>query len=1208
MTDRPLEDIQDEILNRLHAGEPVDRDALLAEHAEHAAALKRFFALVDVIETPPDADAATPSRLGEFEILREIGRGGMGVVYEARQASLNRRVALKVLPPSLRRDMRLLTRFQREAEAAGRLRHPNIVPVYSIGESAGAPFFAMELVDGRSLADVIRARRDGGSAGLPTEPGEWRAWSVSMAARIADALDYAHGRGILHRDIKPGNILLEADGTPRLTDFGLALDMQASELTLSGEVFGSPLYMSPEQAFRSDRPVDARTDIYSLAVTLYELLTLRLPYHGTTQAELMSALSTGRIVDPRTADPDMPEPLARVLAQALRSDPRERYGSAAAFASDLRAALEHPSDVRATHAGERSSAAGTAAGTAGAAAAGAGGLEALDPLATRPEGFHGLYVDLSSKRVGRVLGVVLILAGLGVLLYGESPRLPLAVMLAAAGVAIWGLESLSVRQAGTDERSFRDRHPTLGHPLVGCGCLLLAVMIFFGLGSAFFLAGSHSGPDRVTPPGRDGERSVRSVPPTEAQLVALADGTLPDGQVVLADWLQPDFEVRGVVARKDPGQCRFGLAFTIPEVAADNLVLDWDCSLRVDGAVVDVPDGAGGIDLQSGDSGGTTYLRSFPLETVLGESLLNDAIGIRPVIQMRLGRRGAGGITYVAEADTTYAWTGPERTLFVYDEYPDDFPTLVSAPETDALMSSLLTPRHVRYDRGTGAPGARNLRMTLSFEPAPRGPVPSAMEVLLAPVDGGETLGRAEFTNTARATVPDHETGTSTLDFELSEPPSDAEQRILLALEAGSLKEVRLVMRPSRDLALAEPAFDSYWGGSLDLRVPVWPHVSEGDDVEDGSSGSTSTGQDEPAIEIDTSTPVPSANELAWLADGRHPDGSAGLAGWLRPGFTIRSLVARDDPGICEFSMLLEGVRGSDPDVWLAMRAELLVNGEARDVVPVPRRMPSERPGIDMSRRWVPRPVVIGPDTGPVPATMRILRGSLPDLLSDDLLADRVVVQPRLHVAVCRGERPAPSRELDPGLFEAAGTTWTWEGPETTLDVRASHPADYPRVENDPEIDARMRAVLTPASVSWSKLSEQDGGTLLRARLAIPNPSAATPGEPWNPVAVACVVELYRPGADVRFAWGVFDVPAGSYTPDDPERSGVPVFFFVEDGTAEGRPGDPNVPADLHAGTLDRVRVVLRSSREVVLGETLYETYWGGTVEADVPMVRSASR
>ena len=757
----PLEDIQDELLDRLHAGEPIDRPAVLARHPQHAEALRRFFSLLDVIEVPADPAAAPPGRLGEFEILREIGRGGMGVVYEARQASLNRNVALKVLPPALRSDRRLLTRFQREAEAAARLRHPNIVPVYSIGESAGAPFFAMELVEGRSLAHVIRARREGGSASLPTEPDAWRAWCVGVAALIADALDYAHGRGILHRDIKPANILLESDGVPRLTDFGLALDMQASELTRTGEVFGSPLYMSPEQAFRRDQPVDARTDIYSLAVTLFELLTLRLPYLGTSHAELMSALSTGRTVDPRSVDPDMPEPLARVISQALRMDPHERYATAAAFGADLRAALEEPERVQAI---DRSALAGAAAGAAAPATDG-----------------------------GRT-------------------------SLAADGPA-------GQRAHDHDGRlRFRDRHPTLAHPVVGC--LLLVVVALMLAGTVFMIrqrSQMQAGEQMAGAPVQDGDRPIVSSAPTAAQLRGLADGTLSDGQQVLAAWLQPDFQVRGVVERGGPGPCRFELALMAPDVVDDGLVLNWSCALFVDGERVPMPGDAGPVLLAPVGTGSLTFARSFPLASVLDDALMRDAIRVRPVITMGVGRLGPTGVTRVVDPGTERVWTGPERTLFVYDEYPSDYPELVSDPESDRIMAAVLTPDSVRAGHQVsagGAPGARGLQLTLAFDPAPRGPLPSAMDVVLLPVDDDRPLGHATLSTQARSTAPDG-TGTITLEFELTEPPSAGEQRLLLALEAGTLDAVRLRMTPSRDAALAEPGFDRYWGGSLDVVVPV---------------------------------------------------------------------------------------------------------------------------------------------------------------------------------------------------------------------------------------------------------------------------------------------------------------------------------------------------------------------------------------------------
>lgn len=336
---RPLEDIQDEILDEIHAGRPVDREALLAAHPEHAEALQAFLSLLDVVEGDGEEGGVPPASLGEFRILREIGRGGMGVVYEAEQTSLKRRVALKVLPPALRLDARLVSRFQREAEAAGRLRHPGIVPVFGVGEAAGAPFFAMELVDGTTLRKIGKTRAAGEDAGLPREPEAWRTWAVNTIAKVADALAYAHAEGILHRDVKPANILIDAQGEPRLTDFGLARDMRSPGLSLTGEVLGSPQYMSPEQAIRHDTPVDERTDTYSLAVTLYQLLTLELPYAAGTYAELLTALAVGDVVPLRKRDPSIPKALEQVVMRALRQDPRERYRSAEAFAADLRATL-----------------------------------------------------------------------------------------------------------------------------------------------------------------------------------------------------------------------------------------------------------------------------------------------------------------------------------------------------------------------------------------------------------------------------------------------------------------------------------------------------------------------------------------------------------------------------------------------------------------------------------------------------------------------------------------------------------------------------------------------------------------------------------------------------------------------------------------------------------------------------------------------------
>jgi tRNA A-37 threonylcarbamoyl transferase component Bud32 len=339
-TSQSLQEIQDGVLEQLHAGDPVDRQALLDDHPEHAEALGAFFSLVDEIEETPLRPQPTPTRLGDFRILSEIGRGGMGVVYEAEQVSLKRRVALKLLPPAFQQDHKLVGRFKREAEAAGRLRHPNIVPVYSFGEVGGTPFFAMEKVEGTSLAQIIAARREGRDGGVPVEPAAFRQWALQTVAAVADALHYAHGQGILHRDAKPANILVDEDGTARLSDFGVALDLDAASLTASGEVLGSPQYMSPEQAFRQQQPLDARSDIYSLGVTLYELLTLRLPYEATTSSEIMGALHSGDVVPPSTVEAGFPKALERVVLKTLARDPGARYGTAKGLADDLRAVLE----------------------------------------------------------------------------------------------------------------------------------------------------------------------------------------------------------------------------------------------------------------------------------------------------------------------------------------------------------------------------------------------------------------------------------------------------------------------------------------------------------------------------------------------------------------------------------------------------------------------------------------------------------------------------------------------------------------------------------------------------------------------------------------------------------------------------------------------------------------------------------------------------
>jgi serine/threonine protein kinase len=297
-------------------------------------------------------------RLGDFEIVRELGRGGMGVVYEARQTSLNRRVALKVLGASLGLTSRAVDRFRREAAAAARLHHTNIVPVYATGEQEGVHFYAMELIDGPSLDNVIRqmhapcevAPTDQAVTGpyVPSQPTPTASGSAStpssdrfdraaaMVADVADALHHAHQQGVTHRDVKPSNLLLSSDGRLSVTDFGLARMLEQPGMTVTGEFVGTPAYMSPEQVTAGRIPVDHRTDIYSLGATLYELLTLRPPFRADGRDKLLALVVQKEPPAPRSLDPKVPRDLETICLKCLEKDPDRRYPTAKALADDLR--------------------------------------------------------------------------------------------------------------------------------------------------------------------------------------------------------------------------------------------------------------------------------------------------------------------------------------------------------------------------------------------------------------------------------------------------------------------------------------------------------------------------------------------------------------------------------------------------------------------------------------------------------------------------------------------------------------------------------------------------------------------------------------------------------------------------------------------------------------------------------------------------------
>ena len=288
-------------------------------------------------------------------MVRELGRGGMGVVYAARQVSLNRQVALKILSGGLGLTGKAVQRFRREAEAAARLHHTNIVPVYATGEQDGTHFYAMELIDGPSLDHVIKQLRqpraetpaadERRSAGLEatgpyvefgppaisdtvlgsSAPGSASGYFDRVArivAEVADALDHAHNEGVIHRDIKPSNLLLSPDGRLSINDFGLARLLEQPGMTMTGEFVGTPLYMSPEQITAGRAPLDRRTDIYSLGATLYELLTLQPPFAAERRDQVIVQIMHKEPRPPHKVDRRVPIDLETICLKAHRERPR----------------------------------------------------------------------------------------------------------------------------------------------------------------------------------------------------------------------------------------------------------------------------------------------------------------------------------------------------------------------------------------------------------------------------------------------------------------------------------------------------------------------------------------------------------------------------------------------------------------------------------------------------------------------------------------------------------------------------------------------------------------------------------------------------------------------------------------------------------------------------------------------------------------------
>ena len=401
----------DEFSERLSRGETPDIEEYAQRYPQVAELIRQVFPALNVLKVSPNSESEHDSRvleragtkcLGDYRIVREVGRGGMGVVYEAEQVSLSRKVALKVLPFAAMLDQKQLQRFQNEARAAASLRHPNIVQVHFVGCERAVHFYAMDYIEGQNLAELIHhlrgieglageAPEDAGKAAAdladslasgqfaspkgssdpdartaaytqtPTPGAEADTVRTPQAAisterstkspayfrsiaeigvQVAEALDHAHEHGVIHRDVKPSNVILDNSGKPWVTDFGLARIETDATLTVSGDLLGTVRYMSPEQALAKRIVVDHRTDVYSLGATLYELLALQPVFSGQDRNELLRQIAFDEPKAPRRLNKAVPEELEIIVTKAMSKNPAERYDTAQDLADDLKRFLE----------------------------------------------------------------------------------------------------------------------------------------------------------------------------------------------------------------------------------------------------------------------------------------------------------------------------------------------------------------------------------------------------------------------------------------------------------------------------------------------------------------------------------------------------------------------------------------------------------------------------------------------------------------------------------------------------------------------------------------------------------------------------------------------------------------------------------------------------------------------------------------------------
>ena len=339
-----LEDVQ----HQISAGKSVNPEDLYHQHPTFASDLRAlvpvmlvanvagsFYRLEDLSgQDEPSLDVLTnfnlPYTLGDFKLQEEIGRGGMGVVYRARQISLQREVALKMILPGRLASQEQRERFQQEAEAAGRLDHVGIVPVYEVGELEECPYFSMKFVDGQTITECVRQEL------YASNP------AAEIVLKITRAIHYSHNQGILHRDLKPSNILLDRQGQPHITDFGLAKHAtRNSDLTQTGAILGTPSYMAPEQAAGSRGDVGLHSDIYSLGAMLYYMVTGRPPFQAASPMDTIMMVLEQEPVAPQVINPAIDRRLEMIILKCLQKPVNLRYTTARQLADDLEAFLNH---------------------------------------------------------------------------------------------------------------------------------------------------------------------------------------------------------------------------------------------------------------------------------------------------------------------------------------------------------------------------------------------------------------------------------------------------------------------------------------------------------------------------------------------------------------------------------------------------------------------------------------------------------------------------------------------------------------------------------------------------------------------------------------------------------------------------------------------------------------------------------------------------